>query len=259
MGHKNGVMPSSWFWYPALSWSSTSPHTQQQRNVDFALQSKNTKQTENESWGSRRGGNALHSWTCSALPVICTASLFHKFSCLVVTIFWPFLAHKTRNLNNVRQGVKHQDEILDKSLHYCREKSLWGYKYGSGHMKEVNIPVQKNTFPSSGEKARWWLEGCGQGRWKVVDSGLPFSTRQGAAAQESWSGIGPSGRREGVGGKLGRKSRGIRVSPKKYLSDKKNWCAGPGYAQIQSYVFNFWQIRPLLWAWYCKHRFLKKD
>ena len=55
-----------------------------------------------------------------------------------------------------------------------------------------------------------------------------------------------------------RKSRRIRVSPKKYLSDKKNWCAGPGYAQTQSYVFNFWQLRPLLWAWYCKHRSLKQ-
>ena len=64
-------------------------------------------------------------------------------------------------------------------------------------MKEMNIHLQKNMFSSSGEKARWWLEGCGQGRWKVVDSGLPSSTRQGAAAQESWSGIGPSGRREG--------------------------------------------------------------
>ena len=101
------------------------------------------------------------------------------------------------------------------------EKSLFGDINMEVDIWKKWISLRKKKFPSSGEKARWWLEGCGQGRWKVVDSGLPFSTRQGAAAQESWSGIGPSGRREGVGGKLGRKSRRNRVSPKKYLSDTK--------------------------------------
>ena len=71
--------------------------------------------------------------------------------------------------------------------------------------KWISLWCAKNTFPSSGEKAHWWLEGCGQGRWKVVDSGLHSSTRQGAAAQESWSGIGPSGRWEGVGEKISKK------------------------------------------------------
>ena len=83
--------------------------------------------------------------------------------------------------------------------------------------KWISLWCAKNTFPSSGEKAQWWLEGCGQGRWKVVDSGLPFSTRQGAAAQESWSGIGPSGRREGGWEKISKK-QGV---PEKYLSDTK--------------------------------------
>ena len=46
--------------------------------------------------------------------------------------------------------------------------------------------------------------------------------------------------------------------PEKVPIWHENWCAEPVWAQTQSYVFNFWQLRPLLWAWYCKHRSLKK-
>ena len=69
--------------------------------------------------------------------------------------------------------MKHQDEILDNSLYYCREKSLWGYKYGSGHMKEMNIPVQKIHFLRQVKKPDGGWKGVGKAVGKLWTPGSP--------------------------------------------------------------------------------------
>ena len=113
--------------------------------------------------------------------------------------------------------MKHQGEILDKSLHYCREKSRWGYKYGSGHMKEMNIPVQKIHFLRQVKKPDGGWKGVGKAVGKLWTPGSPSPPGREQQLRSHGRASAPLDEEKGLGGK----SRRNRVSPKKYRSDKK--------------------------------------
>ena len=118
----------------------------------------------------------------------------------------------------MRQGVKHQDEILDKSLHYCWEKSLWGYKYGSGHMKEMNIPVQKIHFLRQVKKPDGGWKGVGKAVGKLWTPGSTLPPGREQQLRSHGRASAPLDEEKGVG----RKSRRNRVSPKNTFLTRKS-------------------------------------